>query len=142
MTLKKYFSKSLIMIAALSLFLPQMALGQATSESDFFDESLNDISVVLGAGAAGAVLGLSTLSFVEEPSKHLKNIAVGGAVGIVVGVGYVIFSQASRSTTAIGKQAQVPMNPEKFNTVTRQEFSQNRIVQTSQVPSLGYNFSF
>jgi len=68
----------------------------AEEAGSFVDDSLRDMSIVMGAGAAGAVLGLSTLSFVEEPSKHMKNIAVGGAIGIVVGVAVVVFSQATR----------------------------------------------
>ena len=52
---------------------------------------------VAGLGAFGAVLGLSTLSFVDEPGDHLKNIVTGGAIGIIIGVGLVAFNQATKS---------------------------------------------
>lgn len=143
MTLKKNISLFLVAVALLSRGNMAFAAA-ATTEDSIMDDSVRDISVVLGIGAVGAVLGLSTLSFVDSPSKHLKNIAVGGAVGIVIGVGVVIFSQATRSTSAIGVgQVEIPMNPEKFETLTKQEFSQYKIAKNYlQVPSLGYNFSF
>lgn len=142
MTVKKYLSISLL-ISALVLVRPEFCLAQSKSDSDILDDSVKDISVVLAAGAAGAVLGLSTLSFVEHPSDHMKNIAVGGAIGIVIGVGYVIFSQATRSTSAIATQAQVPVNAEKFENLTRHEFSEVKIAQSRLRPtSLGFSFSF
>ena len=52
-------------------------------------DSLRDLYTVAGVGVAGSVLGLSTLSFVEEPGENLKNIVTGGAIGIILGVGVV-----------------------------------------------------
>lgn len=143
MALKKYFSFSLL-LSALILIQSADCMAQAKDEAGgFVDDSLKDISIVLGAGVAGAVLGLSTLSFVEEPSKHLKNIAVGGAVGIVIGVGIVIFSQATRTTAVIGTLGQAPLSPDKFETLARHEFSDYKIAQTYlNVPTIGYNFNF
>jgi hypothetical protein len=66
-------------------------------EGDIFEESMTDIYIVVGMGTAGAILGLSTLSFVDEPSEHLNNIVVGGAIGIIIGVGIVAWRQASKS---------------------------------------------
>ena len=44
----------------------------------------------------GAVIGLSTLSFVEEPGDHLNNILVGAALGIIGGVAFVGYSTANK----------------------------------------------
>lgn len=44
----------------------------------------NQIKVVLLSGLGGAILGLSTLSFYDEPQDHLRNIALGGAVALIV----------------------------------------------------------
>lgn len=142
MILKKYFSSSLL-VAALVLLRPLGA--EAKDESlNFADDSVKDISIVLGAGVVGAVLGLSTLSFVEDPSVHTKNIAVGGAIGIILGVGVVVFSQATKTTSVIGNRAQVPMNPLKFETLARHEFSNSKIIaqKNLSIPNVGYNFSF
>jgi len=149
MLLKKYFSFSLL-LTVLILGQPAELMAQENASSSgggFVDDSIKDISIVLGSGAAGAILGLSTLSFVDEPSKHMKNIAIGGAVGIVIGVGIVIFSQATKTTSAIVgagiTQTEVPLNSEKFESLSRHEFFDSRIVQTNQsIPNIGYNFSF
>lgn len=65
------------------------------------DETKQDIMLVLGGGLAGAVLGLSTLSFVEEPKEHTRNILVGASIGIIIGVAYVAFNQANKSRELI-----------------------------------------
>lgn len=143
-TLKKYFSYSLI-LSLMIIARPEVCLavdGKENASGGILDDSLQDISIVLGAGAVGAVLGLSTLSFVEEPSEHLKNIAVGGAIGVVIGVGVVIFSQATRASV-IDSQAQVPMNPDKFETLVRHEFTNIKTIKVSEnIPNFGYSFTF
>lgn len=58
---------------------------------------VTDFSIVLGAGLGGAILGLSTLSFVERPGQHLKNILIGTSIGIIVGVALVAWGQASKT---------------------------------------------
>lgn len=64
-------------------------------------ETKQDVLVVLGAGLAGAVLGLSTLSFVEEPKEHTRNILVGASLGIILGVAVVAINQAKKSRSLI-----------------------------------------
>lgn len=145
--LKKYFSFS-ILLSALIFGQPSVSMAQQKNDgSGFVDDSIKDISIVLGAGAAGAVLGLSTLSFVEEPSDHMKNIAIGGAVGIIIGVGIVVFSQATKTSSAIVgaglTQTKAPLSSEKFESLSRHEFFDSKIVQTNpSIPNIGYNFSF
>lgn len=65
------------------------------------DETKQDIMLVLGGGLAGAILGLSTLSFVEEPKEHTRNILVGASLGIIIGVAVVAFNQANKSRELI-----------------------------------------
>ena len=57
---------------------------------------MRDLFIVGGTGAMGAILGLSTLSFVEEPSEHLKNIYMGASLGVILGVSYVAYTTANR----------------------------------------------
>ncbi len=80
-------------------FAPCLCLAQeqASTNGDVFDETLGDLYLIAGLGAGGAILGLSTLSFVDKPTKHLKNIWIGGAIGIIVGVGVVAWNQATKS---------------------------------------------
>lgn len=113
----------------------------AQDNKSLADQSVQDAMIVGGAALGGAVLGLSTLSFVEEPSEHLKNILVGGAIGIVVGVGLVAYMQASKSET-IYKQGDI--NPLNFNTNKRLAWHRKEQSQTAPVPpaQVGYQFSF
>ena len=143
MIIKKNISLLLMAFTLMALH-PMGTASAAAAEDNLVDDSLRDFSMVIGSGAVGAVLGLSTLAFVDNPSNHLKNIAVGGAVGIVVGVGVVVFSQVSRNTGANGMSLnQIPMNPEKFANLTRKEFSEDKIAKNYlKIPSFGYNFSF
>ena len=84
----------------------QLSAGKCFAQSNDGLESLvedtkSDLLVVVGGGIAGAVLGLSTLSFVDEPKDHTRNIVVGASIGIIVGVAYVALSQANKSREAI-----------------------------------------
>jgi len=58
------------------------------------DQTKSDLMIITIAGLGGAVLGLSTLSFVEEPGDHADNILTGAAVGLIIGVIYVAYRQA------------------------------------------------
>ena len=132
---------SLVLVISLTL-TQSLAFSAEEAPSGMMDDSLKDITVVLGSGAVGAVLGLSTLSFVNTPSNHLKNISIGGAIGIVIGVGVVIFGQATRASSSIG-QNEIPMNDQKFQSLSKQEFSEFKIAKsTDKIPTIGYNFSF
>ena len=108
--------------------------------SGFVDDSVKDMSVVFGMGLAGAILGLSTLSFVDEPSQHTKNIAVGGAVGIIIGVSAVIVGQASK--TSLSKNSD-PINEFNFDRLKREEFSSQKIAENLFLrPNITYQFNF
>lgn len=58
------------------------------------DQTKGDMMVIAAAGVGGAVLGLSTLSFVNEPGTHFGNVLTGAAVGLIAGVLYVAYRQA------------------------------------------------
>ena len=52
-------------------------------------------STIIYAGLGGAVLGLSTLSFYGSPQDHLQNVAVGFALGVLVGTGLITYKAVS-----------------------------------------------
>jgi hypothetical protein len=60
-------------------------------------DTKTDLLTVVGGGLAGAVLGLSTLSFVDEPKDHTNNIVIGASIGIIAGVAFVALSQANKT---------------------------------------------
>lgn len=133
------------LISAIILLNPLALSAQDSAETGgLFDDSLHDITMVLGVGAVGAILGLSTLSFVEKPKDNLKNVAIGGAVGIVIGVGIVIFGQATKSqSTMMSQLPSVPVTADTAQRLARQEFGQERIAQNYlDQTTLGLNFSF
>ncbi len=114
--------------------------GAGEAGPDIIKESLLDLTLVGVAGLSGAVLGLSTLSFVDEPSEHLDNIVVGGAIGIIVGVGAVAYFQAVESNTKYEDS-----DPDYgFNSRSRRRWAiQSSEKYTVNLPSqIGYRLSF
>lgn len=86
-------------LLALQLFLGTAFINPAFSqENDIIKSTQNDIMLVGAAGAAGAVLGLSTLSFVDKPSQHISNIWTGAALGIIAGVIFVAYNSAQKGS--------------------------------------------
>ena len=107
-------------LISLTAFMALNPTAQAQQGGDILQETMTDMYIVAGSGLGGAVLGLSTLSFVEEPSEHLKNIIVGGAIGIVIGVGVVAWRQANKSAEFYNKNAYVKKLPTaEFTTAMR-----------------------
>ncbi|MGB0452691.1 MAG: hypothetical protein ACPGJV_03180 [Bacteriovoracaceae bacterium] len=98
------FCQAALMSFALALFSTQSMAqdNDATSGTDaVLADSLESVYIVGGMMGAGAILGLSTLSFYEEPGDHLKNIVTGGAIGIIIGVGIVGYLQATKSQESV-----------------------------------------
>lgn len=142
---KKNQMKSLLtlIITAVILINPtqQVYAQDNTTQGGVMDESLADLTLVLGSGAVGAILGLSTLSFVDKPKDKLENIAIGGALGIVVGVGMALFGQATKQTSVIAQSA--PQDANSVESYARLDFSKQKIAESYLVqPTVGYNFSF
>ncbi|MBY0416191.1 MAG: hypothetical protein K2Q18_18605 [Bdellovibrionales bacterium] len=132
----------IFIVTAVILLNPMHVMAQDATSSGILDESLEDLTIVLSTGAVGAVLGLSTLSFAETPKDHLKNVAIGGALGIVVGVGIAVFGQATKSQSVIAQQAPL-MDANAVESLARADFSKQKIAQNYLLPeTVGYNFSF
>ena len=55
-------------------------------------------NVIVGSAGAGALLGLSTLSFGEKPQQRFRNIAIGASLGVIAGVGITIYLAATDDT--------------------------------------------
>ncbi len=52
-------------------------------------------ATVIFAGLGGAVIGLSTLSFYEEPQNHLNNVTLGFGLGLILGTAYVTYQSVN-----------------------------------------------
>lgn len=57
----------------------------------------SDIRIIFFSGLGGAVLGLSTLSFVQKPSKELKRVLYGAALGAIFASVIVLYKTTSKS---------------------------------------------
>jgi len=135
-------NKLLSIIITLFIVINPIA-GFAQESSDPLDEPLQDISIVLGAGVVGAILGLSTLSFVDEPDEHYKNISIGGAIGLVVGVGVVVFSQATKSHNDMSANEKRPLSANAIESLARLDFAKDTFTAKNQLTSqVGFNLSF
>jgi hypothetical protein len=134
---------SLIVFISLFALSPKVNSQETPSAAGLLDESLQDLSVVFGTGAVGAILGLSTLSFADKPKDHLKNVSIGGAIGVVIGVGIVVFGQASRSQNSITQSPTYPLGADSLEKQVRIDFSKQKIAESYFLtPTVGYNFSF
>ena len=147
----KFRTKYLVILAIVCTVMlhPVSVMAQAAATGDsansiLLEDSLADAYTVMGTTAAGAVLGLSTLSFVENPSDHLKRVVVAGAVGLIIGVAVIAFKTANTSSNMYLEGVQTYI-PKTFSTGERVAWHQVEHAQlnasklTSQV---GYQFSF
>lgn len=93
--------KIICILLTLTLLVPSMGLaqeGEAETEDDLIKSTQNDVLLVAVAAGAGAILGLSTLSFVDKPSKHVANIWTGAALGVIAGVIFVAYNSAQKNS--------------------------------------------
>ena len=95
----------------------------------------------IGLALAGAVLGLSTLSFYGRPQDHLSNIAVGFAVGIITGTVITTY----QAIHAPYEQYQVFEKYQKQDELLRTEiesFSSSTDLSQSFSPQLSWQWRF
>ncbi len=108
-------------------------------------QTVSDVGLVVGAGAGGALIGLSTLSFYEKPKEHWKNITIGGAIGVILGVAAVVYIQATRTSTIedeAEEEEEARLNDVKhFSTVARTQWHQESRPSFDQ-PTVQYSFTF
>jgi len=136
--------KRILLICCIALNMVITPSVMAQDDTSFVDDSIRDVAIIAGAGAGGAILGLSTLSFVEEPGDHLKNIVVGGAIGIIIGVGIVAYGQANKSK---GLYENAKLDLKDFSTGQRNSWHVAKRVEQSKSfgvknPSFTYSFQF
>lgn len=72
------------------------------------------IAGIVFSGLAGAVLGLSTLSFYGRPQDRLSNIAVGFALGIIVGSVFITYGATTNPDKFYGRELSASFDSEKL----------------------------
>ena len=132
--------KWLCALLCFQIFTLNLAFGQ--SQDDFIKNTQNDVLIVAAAGAGGAILGLSTLSFYDKPSKHIANVWTGAAVGVIAGVIFVAYNSAQKGSEDLVSQR----SSEEFSTSERASWhSDSRELLTMQSVQFGtqiWNTSF
>ncbi len=92
-------NRLMIGVVASSLLLavaPTTSFAQAPEEKVELSGTRKQLATIVFAGLAGAILGLSTLSFYGRPQDNLANIAIGFAVGVIGGASYTTYKAATQ----------------------------------------------
>ena len=97
--------KKWLMISMSLLLISQASIAQSSTTS-----VRRNVATIMFTGLAGAVLGLSTLSFYGEPQEHVGNIWTGLAVGVLAGSAYVL----SRNSGPSYENVLLPTNPHQM----------------------------
>lgn len=128
---------SLVLIFGL-VSAPQLALAApAKGQSEMMSTGpRKHLGTIVFAGIAGAILGLSTLSFYGRPQDRLSNIAVGAAIGIIGGAFYTTYKAASEPKDFYGWQEA------EAETWRLSEFSRADLGGAQFTPSAAYTFEF
>ena len=138
----------LLIIASTLLLSPKTRAQVNQLQNDPMGDPVKDISTVGMASLAGAVLGLSTLSFVDEPTGRLENIVGGAALGIIVGVIVVAWGQAHKSQDAYdktqGQNYKYMPTRERFtwHKVSHRNFNQRSNHRFPHTKGLSFTFAF
>lgn len=126
--------KWLSFVMIFQLLTLNLAIAQ---QDDVLANTQDDILMVAAAGAGGAVLGLSTLSFSNEPSKSVSNIWTGAALGIIAGVIYVAYNSAQKSSQDLISKAA----DQDFSTSSRERWHLSKVSNNQNLaPSFSTEF--
>lgn len=104
-----YQIKTGFLLILLALSFDGYTQDKSADANSISQKTTQDFMVVGGVGVAGAVLGLSTLSFVEKPMEHLKNITIGASIGVILGVALVAYNQATSTRSNLARRRE-PIN--------------------------------
>ncbi len=127
---------SVMMVFSLS-FAPQaFAQKGGKSETNATSAPRKHLSTIVFAGVAGAILGLSTLSFYGKPQEKLSHIAIGAAIGIIGGAMYTTFKAATEPKDFYNLRMDGP-RPEAWDIATS-----NSLVKQDFAPDLSLKFEF
>jgi uncharacterized membrane protein len=127
---------SLIMIFAFTVTTPQAFAQKAKTQGNATEGPRRHLSTIVFAGVAGAVLGLSTLSFYGRPQEKLTHIAIGAAIGIIGGAMFSTFKAATDPKDFYGLREQGP-NPEFWNLAL-----ESRAQPEGYIPKAALTFEF
>jgi hypothetical protein len=132
---KRFFlSITLVMAIFATQYVAPSAFAQGTSQVSELSGTRKQLATIVFAGLAGAILGLSTLSFHGRPQDHLSNIAIGFSLGVIGGAGYTTYKAATQPYEAYNLGRSFQKSP---------DFSRAEEIQMSRyTPKLTWNWKF
>lgn len=98
------------------------------------------ISTIVYMGLAGAVLGLSTLSFYGRPQDKLTNIPIGFGLGVIIGTVYMTY-QAATNPNEFYREARLEYQPD-FMEQQKSDLLASDLFVKKESPSFYYNWTF
>lgn len=124
--------KPLITLTLILSFMSNVALAQDNRNHTTGKGPKHHLSRIILSGLAGAVLGLSTLSFYGRPQDKLSNIALGAAVGVIGGAVFSTYQVAREPHEAYGAE----LDPQIWQYETRP------MPKQAAVPKFSWSFEF
>lgn len=101
------------------------------------------ISTIVYMGLAGAVLGLSTLSFYGRPQDKLTNIPIGFGVGVVLGTIYMTYQAATNPNEFYKETSLQPeYKPDFSDKKIEESMASDFLNQQKTVQKVSYSWSF
>lgn len=94
------------------------------------------LSKIVFAGLAGAVLGLSTLSFYGRPQERLSYIPIGFAIGVICGTVFTTYKAATEPKDFYGLD-QRGLTPESWTLM-----DVARVDHKHETPKASFTFTF
>lgn len=139
------FAKTLLVIVLListPAWSQQQPPAGASGQSDVVSKygPRRQIATIVYMGLAGAVLGLSTLSFYGRPQDKLSNIPLGFGVGVVIGTIYMTYQAATNPQDFY--RAEYKYEPDWKSRQDLDVTSATDIFIQPEQPSVGYTWSF
>jgi hypothetical protein len=132
------FGKLIAGLLSLSLMVCTPATFAASKQDKGGQNSVQGprrhLTTIVMSGLAGAILGLSTLSFYGRPQDRLSNIAAGFAVGIIIGASFTTYKAAAEPRDFYSVR---DPNAEIWTVA-----DQTRAEQTPQAPRANFVFQF
>jgi hypothetical protein len=94
------------------------------------------LSKIVFAGVAGALLGLSTLSFYGRPQERLSYIPIGFAIGVIAGTVFTTYRAATEPKDFYGFD-QRSLTPETWSLM-----NVARSDRRQEIPGASFTFTF
>jgi hypothetical protein len=129
---------SIILAMSFALVVPQtFAAARNQKENEMVIAGpRRHLSKIVLAGVAGAILGLSTLSFYGRPQERLSYIPVGFAVGVIAGTVFTTYKAATEPKDFYGFDHR-PVTPETWS-----HMDVARSDRRQETPRASFTFTF